>query len=148
MTEVQKLLPVDFRIWALTSVSISIDYMFVFSTILKDFIRFTSFYSSDVGPLFQTPDEVVLQALDSDVHVIGISSQAAGHKTLLPALKEELNKKNVTDIIVVAGGVIPPQDYEYLLTETKSCQAIFGPGTRITDAARKVLELIPRGSGL
>jgi methylmalonyl-CoA mutase len=102
-------------------------------------------FDVDVGPLFSTPEEVVLQALDSDVHVIGISSQAAGHKTLLPALKLELEKRDAEDIVVVAGGVIPPQDYNYLLKETKSCAAIFGPGTRITDAARKVLSLIPAG---
>eukprot|EP00979_Chaetoceros_neogracilis_P000890 scaffold187_cov266-Chaetoceros_neogracile.AAC.20 len=97
----------------------------------------------DIGPLFSTPEEVVLQALDSDVHVIGISSQAAGHKTLLPALKKELENKNASHIVVVAGGVIPHQDYDFLLKETKSCQAIFGPGTRITDALREVVSLIP-----
>lgn len=102
-------------------------------------------FDVDVGPLFSTPEEVVLQALDSDVHVIGISSQAAGHKTLLPALKFELEKRGAEDIVVVAGGVIPPQDHSYLLEETKSCAAIFGPGTRLTDAARKVLSLIPAG---
>jgi len=100
----------------------------------------------DIGPLFSTPEEVVLQALDSDVHVIGISSQAAAHKTLLPALKEELEKKNASHIIVVAGGVIPRQDYDFLLKETKSCQAIFGPGTRITDALREVVSLIPKNT--
>ena len=88
--------------------------------------------------------EVVLQALDSDVHVIGISSQAAGHKTLLPALKKELDEKNVKDIVVVCGGVIPKQDYDFLLNQTKSCSAIFGPGSRIVDAAQKVLDLIPK----
>jgi methylmalonyl-CoA mutase len=85
-----------------------------------------------------------MQALDSDVHVIGISSQAAGHRTLLPALKEELERRDAGHILVVAGGVIPPQDYDYLMKEAKCCCAIFGPGTRITDAALKVLELIPR----
>ena len=100
----------------------------------------------DIGPLFSTPEEVVLQALDSDVHVIGISSQAAAHKTLLPALKEELAKKNASHIIVVVGGVIPRQDYNFLLKETKSCQAIFGPGTRITDALKEVVSLIPRNT--
>jgi methylmalonyl-CoA mutase len=79
------------------------------------------------------------------VHVIGISSQAAGHKTLLPALKKELEDKNASDIVVVCGGVIPAQDYDYLLKETKSCKAIFGPGTRIVDAAKMVLDLIPKG---
>eukprot|EP00553_Chaetoceros_curvisetus_P006990 CAMPEP_0204630234 /NCGR_PEP_ID=MMETSP0717-20131115/19932_1 /ASSEMBLY_ACC=CAM_ASM_000666 /TAXON_ID=230516 /ORGANISM="Chaetoceros curvisetus" /LENGTH=390 /DNA_ID=CAMNT_0051647425 /DNA_START=166 /DNA_END=1338 /DNA_ORIENTATION=+ len=101
-------------------------------------------FDVDVGPLFSTPEEVVLQALDSDVHVIGISSQAAGHKTLLPALKEVLLKNNASHIVVVAGGVIPPQDYDYLLYEKRCCEAVFGPGTRITDAATKVLSLIPR----
>lgn len=71
-----------------------------------------------------------MQAIDSDVHVIGVSSQAAGHKTLLPALKKELEEKGAGHMLVVAGGVIPPQDYDYLLKETKSCSAIFGPGTR------------------
>jgi methylmalonyl-CoA mutase len=101
-------------------------------------------FDVDVGPLFQTPREVALQAIDSDVHVIGVSSQAAGHKTLLPALKKELEEMGASHILVVAGGVIPPQDYEFLLKESKSCGAIFGPGTRITDAALKTLQLIPR----
>ena len=101
-------------------------------------------FDVDVGPLFQTPDEVALQAIDSDVHVIGISSQAAAHKTLMPALKKELEDKGAGHMLVVAGGVIPPQDYDYLLHETKSCSAVFGPGTRVTDAAMKVLALIPR----
>lgn len=99
-------------------------------------------FDVDIGPLFQTPQEVAVQALDSDVHVVGISSQAAGHKTLLPALKAELEKNGAGNIVIVAGGVIPPQDYDFLLKETKSCSAIFGPGTRITDAALKTLRLI------
>ncbi len=99
-------------------------------------------FDVDIGPLFQTPTEVALQAIDSDVHVIGISSQAAAHKTLLPALQEELKALGAGHMIVVAGGVIPPQDYDYLLKETKSCAAIFGPGTRIVDAARSVLNVI------
>lgn len=103
-------------------------------------------FDVDVGPLFQTPEEVAMQALDSDVHVIGISSQAAGHRTLLPALKKELESRGADHIVVVAGGVIPPQDYDYLINETKSCIAVFGPGTRITDAAKKVLGVIPRES--
>jgi methylmalonyl-CoA mutase len=101
-------------------------------------------FDVDVGPLFQTPQEVALQALDSDVHVIGISSQAAGHKTLLPALKAELEKRGAGHIVVVAGGVIPPQDYDFLLKETKSCSAVFGPGTRIPECAKTTLDLIPR----
>ena len=100
-------------------------------------------FDVDIGPLFQTPREVALQAIDSDVHVIGVSSQAAGHKTLLPALQEELKDLGAGHMVVVAGGVIPPQDYDYLLKETKSCAAIFGPGTRIVDAARAVLDVIP-----
>jgi methylmalonyl-CoA mutase len=99
-------------------------------------------FDVDIGPLFQTPEEVVMQALDSDVHVIGISSQAAGHRTLLPTLKKELEDKGLGNVVVVAGGVIPSVDYDYLLHETKSCSAIFGPGTRIVDAANKVLDLI------
>lgn len=99
-------------------------------------------FDVDIGPLFQTPREVALQAIDSDVHIIGISSQAAGHKTLLPALQEELNALGAGHMVVVAGGVIPKQDYDYLLSETKSCAAIFGPGTRIVDAARSVLDVI------
>jgi methylmalonyl-CoA mutase len=99
-------------------------------------------FDVDIGPLFQTPREVALQAIDSDVHIIGVSSQAAGHKTLLPALQEELKDLGASHMVVVAGGVIPPQDYDYLLKETKSCAAIFGPGTRIVDAARSVLSVI------
>ncbi|KAL9183443.1 hypothetical protein ACHAXT_004299 [Thalassiosira profunda] len=98
-------------------------------------------FDVDIGPLFQTPEEVALQALDSDVHVIGISSQAAGHKTLLPALKAELDKRGA-NIVIVAGGVIPPQDYDFLMKESKCCSAVFGPGTRITDAALETLRLI------
>jgi methylmalonyl-CoA mutase len=101
-------------------------------------------FDVDIGPLFQTPQEVAMQALDSDVHVIGISSQAAGHKTLLPLLKQVLNEMGLDRVIVVAGGVIPPQDYHYLLEETKSCSAVFGPGTRVTDAAVQTLDLIEK----
>jgi methylmalonyl-CoA mutase len=99
-------------------------------------------FDVDVGPLFQTPEEVAVQALDSDVHVIGISSQAAGHRTLMPALKKELEDKGMANVVVVAGGVIPPVDYDYLMNETQSCSAVFGPGTRVLDAANKVLDLI------
>eukprot|EP00804_Cyclotella_cryptica_P027421 CCRYP_008838-RA/>CCRYP_008838-RA protein AED:0.06 eAED:0.06 QI:249/1/1/1/0.85/0.87/8/1477/762 len=103
-------------------------------------------FDVDIGPLFQTPQEVALQALDSDVHVIGISSQAAGHKTLLPALKAELSKRGASNIVIVAGGVIPQQDYDFLLNESKSCSAVFGPGTRVTDAALRTLQLIEQQS--
>ena len=101
-------------------------------------------FDVDIGPLFQTPREVALQAIDSDVHVIGVSSQAAGHKTLLPSLKKELEEMGAGHIMVVAGGVIPRQDDDFLLKESQSCGAIFGPGTRITEAASKTLNLIPR----
>lgn len=103
-------------------------------------------FDVDIGPLFQTPEEVALQALDSDVHVIGISSQAAGHKTLLPALRAELDQRGAAAMVIVAGGVIPPQDYDFLLNTSKSCSAIFGPGTRITDAALETLRLIQRST--
>lgn len=95
-------------------------------------------FDVDIGPLFQTPEETALQAVENDVHVIGISSLAAGHKTLLPQLVEELKKLNREDIIVVIGGVIPAQDYDFLYS--KGASAIFGPGTVIPRAAEKVLE--------
>jgi methylmalonyl-CoA mutase len=101
-------------------------------------------FDVDIGPLFQTPQEVALQALDSDVHAIGISSQAAGHKTLLPALKKVLAEMGLEHVVVVAGGVIPPVDYDFLLKETQSCSAVFGPGTRVTDAALQTLDLIEK----
>jgi methylmalonyl-CoA mutase len=97
-------------------------------------------FDVDIGPLFQTPDEAVREAIENDVHVIGISSQAAGHKTLVPQVIEELKKEGADDIIVVCGGVIPPQDYEELLAGGVS--AIFGPGTNILLAAREVLGII------
>lgn len=99
-------------------------------------------FDVDVGPLFQTPQEAAQDAIDNDVHVIGISSQAAGHKTLAPKLIEALREKGADDIIVICGGVIPQQDYEFL---TKAgVKAIFGPGTHIPTAAKKILDIIPR----
>ncbi len=95
-------------------------------------------FDVDIGPLFQTPDEVARQAVENDVHVVGISSLAAGHKTLLPQLVEELRKLGREDIMVVIGGVIPAQDYEYL--RQHGAAAIFGPGTVIPVAAQKVIE--------
>jgi methylmalonyl-CoA mutase len=97
-------------------------------------------FDVDIGPLFQTPEEVAKDAIEADVHVVGISSQAAGHKTLVPMLIEALKKQKADDILVVVGGVIPAQDYEFL--EHAGVAAIFGPGTNIPDAARKVLNLI------
>ncbi len=95
-------------------------------------------FDVDIGPLFQTPEETAQDAVDNDVHVVGMSSLAAGHKTLLPQLIEELAKRGREDIMVVIGGVIPAQDYEFLREHGAS--AIFGPGTIIPIAAGKVLE--------
>ena len=97
-------------------------------------------FDVDIGPLFQTPEETAMQAVENDVHVIGISSLAAGHKTLLPQLVAELKKLDREDIIVVIGGVIPAQDYQYLYEHGAS--AIFGPGTVIPVAAQKVIREI------
>ena len=97
-------------------------------------------FDVDVGPLFQTPEEAAQDAIDNDVHVIGISSQAAGHKTLAPKLIEALKGRDAGDILVICGGVIPQQDYEFLYE--KGVKAIFGPGTNIPAAASKILDLI------
>ena len=97
-------------------------------------------FDVDVGPLFQTPEEAAQDAIDNDVHVIGISSQAAGHKTLAPKLIEALKGRDAGDILVICGGVIPQQDYEFLYK--KGVKAIFGPGTNIPSAASKILDLI------
>ena len=95
-------------------------------------------FDVDIGPLFQTPDEVARQAIENDVHVVGISSLAGGHKTLVPELIESLKKTGRHDILVVAGGVIPQQDYDFLLKA--GVTAIFGPGTPITESAKTILE--------
>ncbi|MEO1277095.1 MAG: methylmalonyl-CoA mutase, partial [Pseudomonadota bacterium] len=97
-------------------------------------------FDVDMGPLFQTPDEAAQDAIDNDVHVIGVSSQAAGHRTLAPKLIEALKKQGAGDIIVVCGGVIPQEDYDFLLGA--GVKAIFGPGTNIPEAAARVLDLI------
>lgn len=97
-------------------------------------------FDVDIGPLFQTPEETARQAVENDVHVIGMSSLAAGHKTLLPQLVEELKKLGREDIVIVVGGVIPAQDYEYLYENGAS--GIFGPGTVIPTAAQKVLQAV------
>jgi methylmalonyl-CoA mutase len=97
-------------------------------------------FDVDVGPLFQTPEEAAQDAVDNDVHVIGISSQAAGHKTLAPKLIEALKAADAEDILVICGGVIPQQDYDFL--KKAGVKAIFGPGTNIPDAARDILRLI------
>ena len=97
-------------------------------------------FDVDIGPLFQTPHESARHAIENDVHVVGVSSQAAGHKTLVPQLIEELKAQNAEDILVICGGVIPPQDFQAL--KDAGVGAIFGPGTNIPNAAKEVLELI------
>ena len=97
-------------------------------------------FDVDVGPLFQTPEETARQAVENDVHVVGMSSLAAGHKTLLPQLMDELKRLNREDIIVIVGGVIPSQDYQFLYDH--GAAAIFGPGTRIPDAGMKLIHEI------
>jgi len=97
-------------------------------------------FDVDIGPLFQTPEEAVREAIENDVHAIGISSQAAGHKTLVPQVINGLKEAGASDIIVICGGVIPPQDYDMLFEAGVS--AIYGPGTNIVSAAREVLEKV------
>jgi methylmalonyl-CoA mutase len=99
-------------------------------------------FDVDVGPLFQTPEDAARQAIENDVHVIGVSSQAAGHKTLVPALIEALRAQGGEDIVVVCGGVIPPQDYAML--QAAGVAAIYGPGTNIPHAASEIMGLIRR----
>ncbi|MGY6549751.1 MAG: methylmalonyl-CoA mutase [Roseinatronobacter sp.] len=103
-------------------------------------------FDVDVGPLFQTPEEAAQDAIDNDVHIIGISSQAAGHKTLAPQLVRALKDQGADDILVICGGVIPQQDYEFLYGA--GVKAIFGPGTNIPDAAKKILDLVRAARGL
>jgi len=100
-------------------------------------------FDVDVGPLFQTPEEAAQDAVDNDVHVVGISSQAAGHRTLAPQLVKALKAAGADDVIVICGGVIPQQDYRFL--QDAGVKAIFGPGTNIPDAARDILDLIGGG---
>ena len=102
-------------------------------------------FDVDVGPLFQTPAEAAVDAVENDVHVVGVSSQAAGHRTLVPELVDALRDAGAGHILVVCGGVIPPQDYDDLMAAGVS--AVFGPGTNIPDAARKVLALIEDRTG-
>ena len=99
-------------------------------------------FDVDIGPLFQTPKEAAKQAVENDVHILGISSLAAGHKTLIPYVIEELKELGRKDILVVAGGVIPSQDYDYLFKSGVS--GIFGPGTVIAEAASQILEIMIR----
>ena len=97
-------------------------------------------FDVDVGPLFQTPEEAAQDAVDNDVHIIGVSSQAAAHKTLVPILIDQLKKINGEEIIVVCGGVIPREDYDFL--SDIGVRAIFGPGTNILDAANNLLDIL------
>ncbi len=99
-------------------------------------------FDVDIGPLFQTPEEAARQAIENDVHVIGVSSQAAGHKTLVPQLIEALRAAKADDILVICGGVIPPQDYEPL-DHAPGVAAIYGPGTNIPLAASEILGTDP-----
>ena len=102
-------------------------------------------FDVDMGPLFQTPEESAKQAVENDVHILGVSSLAAGHKTLVPQVIEELKKLGREDIIVVAGGVIPPQDYQFLFDH--GVAAVFGPGTKIADSALRMLEILEEVRG-
>ena len=97
-------------------------------------------FDVDIGPLFQTPEEAAKQAVENDVHVLGVSSLAAGHKTLVPQVIAELKKYGREDIMVVVGGVIPAQDYQFLFDS--GAVAVFGPGTKISEAAIKILEIL------
>ena len=97
-------------------------------------------FDVDIGPLFQSPQEAAKQAVENDVHILGVSSLAAGHKTLVPQVIEELKKYGRDDIMVIVGGVIPKQDYQYLFDA--GAVAVFGPGTKISDAAIKILDIL------
>jgi methylmalonyl-CoA mutase len=102
-------------------------------------------YDVDMGPLFQTPEECARQAIENDVHAVGVSTLAAGHKTLVPAIIAELKKQGADDIIVFVGGVIPQQDYDFLYAQ--GVKGIYGPGTPIPDSARDVLKHIREAVG-
>ena len=102
-------------------------------------------FDVDVGPLFATPAEAAKQAVENDVHVIGVSSLAAGHLTLVPEVKAELAKQGRGDIMIVVGGVVPPQDYEAL--KTAGAAAIFPPGTVIAEAAEELVQSLNRRLG-
>ena len=99
-------------------------------------------FDVDIGPLFQTPQEVAKQAVENDVHILGISSLAGGHKTLIPEVIEELKKLGRDDILVIAGGVIPKQDYQFLFDA--GVVGVYGPGTKISDAAIDLLTILLR----
>ena len=102
-------------------------------------------FDVDIGPLFATPAEAARQAIENDVHILGVSSLAAAHLTLVPELKAELAKQGRDDIMIVVGGVVPPQDYEAL--KQAGAEAIFPPGTVIADAAEKLLKTLNKRLG-
>ena len=102
-------------------------------------------YDVDMGPLFQTPEESARQAVENDVHILGVSSLAAGHKTLIPQVIAELKKLGREDIVVIAGGVIPAQDYDFLYKA--GVAAIYGPGTPITKSAINMIEILNKLNG-
>lgn len=97
-------------------------------------------FDVDIGPLFQTPAEAAKQAVENDVHILGVSSLAAGHKTLVPEVISELKKHGREDIMVIVGGVIPQQDYQFLFDA--GAVAVFGPGTKISEAAISLLNIL------
>jgi methylmalonyl-CoA mutase len=97
-------------------------------------------FDVDIGPLFQTPEEAAKQAVENDVHILGVSSLAAGHKTLVPKVIDELKKYGREDIMVIVGGVIPKQDYDFLYDT--GAVAVFGPGTKISEAAIELLDIL------
>ena len=97
-------------------------------------------YDVDIGPLFQTPAEVARQAVEADVHIVGVSTQAAGHKTLVPQLIEALQAQDAGEVMVIVGGVVPPGDYAML--KSVGVAAIFGPGTPVHEAAAQILGLL------
>jgi len=99
-------------------------------------------FDVDISPMFQTPEEAARMAVENDVHVVGVSSLAAGHKILVPQLRKALEKEGGDNIYIVVGGIIPPGDYEFLKKEGVS--GIFGPGTVVTDAANQVLNILER----
>jgi len=99
-------------------------------------------FDVDVGGLFQTPEEVARLAIDNDVHIVGASSLAAGHNTLIPALKNALKAQGGEHILLVVGGVIPAQDYDFLLKN--GAAMVFGPGTKITDASNKIIDILEK----
>ncbi|GBG73748.1 hypothetical protein CBR_g17088 [Chara braunii] len=101
-------------------------------------------FDVDIGPLFQTPAEVARHAMEADVHVVGVSSQAAGHRSLVPELVEELRKIGMNDVVVIVGGVIPPDDYDFLYKQGVGC--IFGPGTKIPTCAKEILSKLSTSS--